>query len=219
MSTEEENTNEKINFYIKDNLVSEKSHISPSGKYTLIVQEYYTKKGCWNYTKGLVYNGEILIAEVPRNYAQFPFEFVESHPDGHDYLFCGEDYQGQTVIQLDTGIKKSYLHPNAKKGVAFCWAAMKKSPSGKYLFVEGCYWAVPGEFRIYDISKPLEGNNELPLVWRNDDMPSGEFIEWINDNEVLIENTIWGDEDDEDITERKQLVVEYLLQDEDIILE
>lgn len=129
---------------------------SPSGKYTLEIESIPTKPGCWNYTRGTVRGteGEI-IAEVDRNYSSFPHLFVEGHANGHDYLVCGEDYQGQTVIELDTGLKRSFLPEEAAKGFGFCWTDYKYDPTNKLLLVAGCYWACPYEFRVYDFSDPM----------------------------------------------------------------
>jgi len=129
---------------------------SPSERYTLEVESVPTKPGCWNYTKGTVrgIDGN-LIAEVDRNYSSFPHLFVENHTNGHDYLVCGEDYQGQTVIELDTGLKRSFLPEEAAKGHGFCWTDYKYDPTNRLLLVAGCYWACPYEFRAYDFSDPM----------------------------------------------------------------
>tara|TARA_R110002072_G_scaffold298568_1_gene472711 strand:- start:532 stop:1131 length:600 start_codon:yes stop_codon:yes gene_type:complete len=95
------------------------------------------------------------IATICRNYSAFPFSFVEDHPNGHDYLVCGEDYQGQTVVELDTGRRVDYLPPEAKAGVAFCWASHHPSPDGLLLAVEGCVWAGPYWIQIVDFSEPM----------------------------------------------------------------
>lgn len=133
-------------------------HLSPSGKYRLTVESTPTKPGCWDYTSGTVLfvdSGEI-IATVRRNYSSFPFLFIEDHPNGHDYLITGEDYQGQTVIELDTGRRKDFLPPEAEKGAGFCWADYAFNRDSQILVVEGCHWACPYEFRFYDFSDPME---------------------------------------------------------------
>lgn len=132
---------------------------SDSGKYTLEVTRFRTLKGSWNYSRGRVRRtgSDEIIAEVRRNYSAFPYAFVEDHPNGHDYLVCGEDYQGQTVVELDTGERRDYLPQKAKKGFGFCWAAIHPSPDGNMLAVEGCFWACPYEVLVVDFSNPLEG--------------------------------------------------------------
>jgi hypothetical protein len=80
---------------------SPRDRLSPSGKYRLVVTSYTTG------TLGVitrVADGEE-IARVDRNYHSFEHTWIEDHPSGHDYLVCGEDYQGQTVIELDTGAR------------------------------------------------------------------------------------------------------------------
>ena len=66
-------------------------HLSPSGKYRLVVTRHGTGPGTWNYSKGRVYRktnagGWELFAEICRNYGSFPFAWVEGHKDGDDYL-------------------------------------------------------------------------------------------------------------------------------------
>jgi hypothetical protein len=138
---------------------------SPSEKYKLVVTAYGTKPGAWNYARGKVYrisDGQ-LVADVKRNYSSFPFMWLEQHIDGHDYLICGEDYQGQTFCQLDTAQQKSYLPIEAYDGAGFCWADYKLLDDKRTLLVEGCYWACPYEYRLYDISDIMQGWPELTL--------------------------------------------------------
>lgn len=132
-------------------------HLSPSKKYKLKVSRYTTGKGTWAYSLGEVFQNDrdSPIAQVRRNYTAFPYCFVENHPDGHDYLVCGEDYQGQTVVQLDTGKVKHYLPQAADRGFGFCWAHIQVIPPGNTLLVEGCIWAGPYELVIYDFSDPM----------------------------------------------------------------
>lgn len=131
-------------------------HQSPSGKYRLEVVPYKTGKNTWNYTCGVIFQGKRKITEVRRNYSRFPFAFVENHPNGHDYLICGEDYQGQTIVELDTGKRISSV-PHAKRfGAGFCWVKITPSPDGTMLAVEGCVWAAPYEVLIVDFTNPMD---------------------------------------------------------------
>lgn len=146
-------------------------HMSPSGKYWLSVESIKTKEGCWNFSYGkvnLAESGEY-ISVIHRNYSAFPFAWAEGHPDGHDYLLCGEDYQGYTVIQLDTGLRRDYLPKAANQGAGWCWIEiepiMEESPRLK---VYGCYWAFPYEYIIYDFSRPME-------------VPYTELERWLED--------------------------------------
>ncbi|WP_437737405.1 hypothetical protein [Sorangium sp. So ce1335] len=136
---------------------------SPTGKYRLVVSSYSTGKGTWDYTQGEVYRTGAAdpIAVVQRNFGLFPFLFVEAHPNGHDYLVCGEDYQGQTVVELDTGKRRDHLPDEAREGVGFCWVDMRFVPSAAMLVVEGCIWACPYEFRFFDFSDPMSGWPEI----------------------------------------------------------
>jgi hypothetical protein len=173
-------------FFKQENLVkdSEKIKDSPSNKYKLSISNYTTKKGCWNYSRGIVKNknGDI-IADVKRNYHQFPFCWVEDHPNGHDYLICGEDYQGQTIIELDTGKRVDYLPEAAKKGYGFCWVATHISPDKLTLAVEGCVWAGPYEIVFVDFSDPMKA---VPELEKQPEGYESEFYGWEEDGTANI---------------------------------
>lgn len=144
-----------------------KEFFSPSEKYVLVVTPYSTKKGCWNYSQGTVIrnpgNCPRKIADVQRNYSHFPFLFIENHANGHDYLVCGEDYQGQTVIELDTGKRVDHLPDAASEGFGYCWVQTKYYPEAQILVAAGCIWACPYEYRFYDFSSPMDGWPELEV--------------------------------------------------------
>jgi hypothetical protein len=139
-----------------------KNEISPDGKFQLIITSYFTKKDCWNYTQGLIYKIGVStpLFEVQRNYSMFPFLWVD-HPNGHQYLVCGEDYQGQSVLELDTGKRKDILSSEAKNGCGFCWADYRFDVASRIIVVSGCVWACPYEYKFYDFSDPMSGWPEL----------------------------------------------------------
>lgn len=160
MTTKYEESRAKLAKYFKPENANDKSyeHLSPDGKYKLIIRGFSTKKGCWDFSQGLVYRvGEDQpLFEVQRNYSQFPFSWID-HPNGHLYLVCGEDYQGQTVLELDTGKRKDSLPEEAEHGWGFCWVGHRLDHATKILTVLGCCWACPYEFRLYDFSDPMNG--------------------------------------------------------------
>lgn len=133
--------------------------LSQSGKYKLSLHAYKTGSGSWAYTQGKVYSAssDQPLAIVNRNYSSFPHLFIENHPNGHDYLICGEDYQGQTVIELDTGKRVDYFPEEAFEGFGFCCSSfIEFDRDTQLLLVEGCYWACPYEYRFYDFSDPMK---------------------------------------------------------------
>ena len=73
---------------------------SSSGNYILTISSYKIKEGCWNYTKGIVYDkdGKELFT-IFRNYGRFPYQWVE-HKNGNEYLLCVEYYQGYVILNL-----------------------------------------------------------------------------------------------------------------------
>lgn len=169
---------------------------SESGRYKLVVQRYAFKKG-WNYSKGSVYRGDELLFEVHRNYGGFPFLFIEGHPNGHDYLVCGEDYQGQTVLELDTGRRRDFIPNSGTLGVGFCWVSMRFDAATKLLVVAGCIWACPYEYRFYDFSDPMEG-------WPSLESDEGYFEDdnkWPEiepDGTIRVFQTVEEDDEDDD---------------------
>lgn len=175
----------KADFFKPENAREDKrfERLSSSGKYKLVVTPYQTTSGGWDYTQGCVYDSDgNQIAEVRRNYGVFPHSFIENHPNGHDYLLCGENYQGQTVIELDTGKRVDYLPKAADQGFGFCWADYHPSPDGTMIAVEGCFWACPYEVWIVDFSEPLD--TPWPILLR--DYNHEEFIEWEDANNCKI---------------------------------
>jgi len=136
--------------------------VSPSGKYKLVLVNYAVEAG-FGRRQGRVYRQgqEAPLTLVNRNYVSFPHLFIEGHPNGHSYLVCGEDYQGQTVIELDTGRRLDFLPEDADKGWGFCSASFAFDAGTGLLVVDGCIWACPYEFRFYDFSDPMAGWPEL----------------------------------------------------------
>jgi|NOAtaT_7_FD_contig_31_675860_length_1105_multi_3_in_0_out_0_1 hypothetical protein len=136
----------------------ENEALSPCGKYKLTIYKYVTGPNTWTYTEGIVTrlsdNKEIV--SVKRNYSSFYHFFFDK------YLIAGEDYQGYTVVNLETETSNVYFPEAAFKGHGFCWAAIYGVVNNK-LIVEGCYWGGPYEVVIYDFSNP----EVLPLTELN----------------------------------------------------
>jgi hypothetical protein len=152
----QENRREVESFFVDRNHdpAEDEEHISPSGRYRLRVQTYCTKPESWRFSRGLLCAGDKLIADVKRNYDCFFFGWAENW-NGHDYLLCGEDYQGQTVIEADTGRRIDYISEYARPGSAFCCAAYYASPDRKMIVIDGCYWACPYELVFCRVDDPM----------------------------------------------------------------
>jgi len=183
---------------------------SPSGRYTLEVCPFKTGENTWNYSKGTIRNEHnIALISVYRNYGHFWHCWVE-HANGKEYLFCGEDYQGFTLIDLDRvaeyarycggGIddgdvdipgRQDYLPDRAKQGFGWCPVVMHPSPDGTVLAVEGCYWACPYEIRFYDFSKPENG---LPMHLIDVTDAEERIDGWVDNNTFVYQREI-EDED------------------------
>jgi hypothetical protein len=168
--------------------------LSPSGKYRLVTSIYSTEPGKWEYTRGQVYSGDTLIADVKRNYSSFWHAWVEDHPNGHSYFLCGENYQGHTIIELDT---KKRIDSRPREGMqreftsehGFCWAFVEPSPDKLTLALEGCFWAAPYETLLLDFSEPMKlPYPEYPIVGN---WPEAEsFDTWVTEGKILIKSVV-----------------------------
>jgi hypothetical protein len=154
---------------------SHQTTISPSGHYRLDIDRYKQGESLWEYSSGIVTRvaDHKIIAEVKRNYGHLWYAWVEHH-DGNEYLLCGEDYQGYSVINLTQEIARVYLPEAAERGGGFCWVGVYPSSDTLMLAVEGCYWAWPYEIVFYDFTDPA--NLPLPEVARID--AADEALGW-----------------------------------------
>lgn len=169
-------------FFCEENRVTneDEEHLSPSGDYKLTISHYRTKEGCWNYSRGVVtkVSDSAIIADVKRNYHSFWYEWAK-HPNESEYLLCGEDYQGYSVINLTEEVVHTYLPKEAQDGAGFCWASVKFLPEENQVEVSGCIWAGPYEMVRYDFANP----DHLPLPelerrWMEED-------DWDDDDDDL----------------------------------
>jgi len=91
-------------YFTKKNIRSSHEQIvrSPSGSFELKIYEVVTGAGAWGYTLGIVKNlhtGSV-ICEIKRNFSHFWYAWVQ-HQNGYEYLLCGEDYQGYSVLNFE----------------------------------------------------------------------------------------------------------------------
>ena len=176
---------------------------SDSGKYEL----YITKHSKYGYSKCKVYHDGVLITEICRNYYDFPFLFIENHPNGNSYLICGEDYQGQTVVELNTGRKRNFLPKEAKKGHGFCWANYTFDAATQVLVVDGCYWACSYEFKFFDFSDPIEkGWPELELEGQGGYVYSDDKAPEIEGNIIRTFKSEWDEENEKCVPEQTRII-------------
>lgn len=106
------------------------------------------------YTKGIVTDKEgNLIDTIFRNYDPFVFTWVEAQ--GKEYLLCGLDYQGYSIVDLTGKETRHYVPEAAYKGHGFCWAEIIYFEQKELLVIDGCYWAAPYELVFYDFSDPM----------------------------------------------------------------
>jgi len=150
--------NQELNYFQEQYKTSERDEsISPSKRFSLTIEYYEHVEGIrhYNYSLGTIRDTEKKIFSiVKRNYSHFPFQWIQKK--GREYILCGIDYQGYTIIDLETGQTESFIPEEAYEGHGFCWAAMYYQTDTDKLIVDGCYWACPYELVVYDISEPMQ---------------------------------------------------------------
>lgn len=128
--------------------------VSPCNNYSLTVYTCETAPNCWSFlnivVKSVITN--TVITEVKRNYSDFYYYFH------NNYLMIGEDYQGYSVINLETETVNVYFPDAGYSGHGFCWSNIVGVYNNK-LIVEGCYWGASYDCVVYDITN-IE---QLPL--------------------------------------------------------
>jgi hypothetical protein len=154
---------------------------SPSGLYDLETAEYVIAGQAARYSRGRLSSVKdgALLADVKRNYSQFWHAWI-AHANGSEYLLCGEDYQGQTVVNLTLRAVHNVFPESGHSGDGFCWVAAYPSPDTSLLAVDGCYWGCPYEIVIMDFRTPdqlpYKEIGRFPEIW--------EWNGWL-DNETF----------------------------------
>ena len=123
---------------------------------------------------------QAVVATITRNFSHFWHAWVSQK--GWEFLLCGEDYQGYTVVDLDHSKVTTFIPDEAKEGLGFCWVRVTPSPTGRSLAVEGCYWGGPYNVRIHDFTDP----DTLPLPLLKDfgaepHTTESDFVRWVDD--------------------------------------
>jgi len=169
-------------FFIPENKIADSGNtvISPSGRYKLETYRYSTGPKSWGYSQGIVrrLSDNKVIVDVKRNYGHFWHTWVE-HANGNEYLLCGEDYQGYSVVNLTEETYDVFFPESGYKGFGFCWVKVHPSPDSLVLAVDGCYWACPYEIVFFDFSNPSV--LPLPEIERCDGV-TDPVIGWIDND-------------------------------------
>jgi hypothetical protein len=128
---------------------------SPSGRFQLEISEYSRGKQTGSYSRGIVtrLSDDKQLADVKRNYGHFWYSWIE-HPNGKEYLLCGEDYQGYSTLNLTEELYHVHFPEAGFQGFGFCWAKVFPSPDRLVIAVDGCYWGGPYDLVFYDFRTP-----------------------------------------------------------------
>jgi hypothetical protein len=108
---------------------------------------------CW-YQFHRVYKGDEPLVDLHANsHGMYVYWHLNHTANGHDYLLCGEDYQGITVVDLTTKEKWTYPFEGAEDGTG--WCPMSFEHVGENILIAfGCYWAAPSNFQVYRFVDP-----------------------------------------------------------------
>lgn len=141
--------------------IKETEVVKLSPQYTLTIEIYDQGDEYWETSRGVVTDasGEVLF-DIRRNHYNFWHTFVH-HPNGNDYLLCGENYQGYNVVNLTTRVNHAYICDGADTGFGFCWVEAEPSPNRSLLRVTGCIWGFPYQTLVFDFSDPDQPLREV----------------------------------------------------------
>lgn len=154
----------KYQYLNDENLIEDSIEEHEYKDWKLTVCEYKTEpgfiehsRGILEYTKALNIKNEIYnitIADIFRNYSHFWFKFIE-HSNGRNYLLCGHDYQGITIIELETMHRTDYLNKGYTGGFGFCPVDAEYDIDNNALKINGCIWGAEFEIITFDFSNPM----------------------------------------------------------------
>jgi len=155
MSSQYDNYIKNLNqFYNKDNIFKSESYVINS-KFTMTI-DYYKAENHPNITKATIYNLlDKKVIELNRNYSNFPFITIK-HTNGNEYLIYGEEYQGFTILNLNT-LKKinhySQFYYKRKGDSPYEW---KYDDKNNILYITACDYYGKELYLIYDFEFPEE---------------------------------------------------------------
>jgi hypothetical protein len=143
--------------YLQDKYKTEEIevHFSSNNEFMLTVEHFEFIEGNvrHNSTRGVITNNtQNYKIEINRNFGIFPFEWVTV--GSNQYLLCAQDYQGYTIVNLESKEIKDFVPEDYFDGMGFCWANIHFTSGINILVVEGCYWAHEYEIIFYDFSNP-----------------------------------------------------------------
>jgi hypothetical protein len=174
----------------KPKLENSRTEISPSDRYYVEIVPYKISDTGWDYCESVIFRkgSRDKIGTVLRNYGRMPLAWCENHlKTKDDYLLCGEDYQGVTVVNLNTGEKTSWIGEEAKVGSGFCMADALISPDHSIIAVHGCYWGGAYEIHFFDFNDPEK------LPWKSIGVFEG-FVPMFGSHYAIDEIIAWDDD-------------------------
>lgn len=135
-------------------------HISPSGKYKVSFEDDPEKNTY--YIVSITSNAEIVYQYKCEKNQRICAEFISIN--GIDWWFGARDYTTRLFVNCETGEMYDKFHQDVD--INYIWGCISEiSPNQKYILVEGCIWACPYEWKVYDISDLTNvGYREIDLL-------------------------------------------------------
>ena len=202
-----------MDYYLEENVIKTTEHTHDN--YKLVIKTYDTKKvsgkSTWDYTQGFIYNNDVFVGSIKRNYGSFPFCFF------NHYLVSGRNYQRQTIIDCDNG--QIYDNTDDPDADDFCWSSIGQLDN-RTLYVQGCYWGAGYEYKFFDVSDVSKGWPELKVEafisnkWY--DQCLFETKESVENNVLTLQHYDYNDDDSEELCNEPNIIIK-LQRDGDMI--
>lgn len=148
----------------------ERKVISPSGKYIVLYEDDPDKEQSEYYiSRDKYYIVKLINTEDMSSIYQYKCERTHRiccdfiNINGQEWWFGGRDYTTRLFVNCETGEMYDSCHEDVD--INYIWAQIAEiSSNGKYVLVDGCIWACPYQWRLYDISDIKHGYKEIDLL-------------------------------------------------------
>jgi hypothetical protein len=163
--------------------------LSPSGRYRMSFDAFGVKNTDRNWDVACIQITCVLTSTVLHSYTRGDsrcfYAWVRKGDD--EFLLLAEDLEGQSVYS-PTLLRFGSVAPEEE---TFIWCSFHPSPSGRYIAIEGCYWACPYMTIIYDFADPF--SLPLPKVLECCESHNVDFDQWLSDDTFRLKTSFRGE--------------------------
>ncbi len=163
--------------------------LSPSGGYRMSFDAFRTKNTDRNWNVARIQITEISTSTVIHSYIRGDDRCFHGWVTKGDdeFLLLAEDLEGQSIYSPTLRRFESI----APADDTFIWCIFHPSPSGRYVAIEGCYWACPYMVIIYDFAAPF--SLPLPKVLECFENHNVDFDQWLSDDTFQLKTPFRGE--------------------------